>query len=76
MRKIIGAVLISFLLLLGTTASVLAQSERACVGDFVSGLASELGSDFGQTIRQETEDFHPLGRTTVAPFATTCEFVE
>ncbi len=48
-----------------------AQSERACAGTFISGVAQEAGG-VGQFVKVFAKAFHPFGET-VSGFATTCE---
>jgi hypothetical protein len=75
MRKMITALLLSLALLLGLAGAASAQSDRACVGTFVSGFARSEPGALGQTVRQEAKDFHPFGQV-VSVFATTCDFPE
>ena len=66
------AALMAVMLALAGPASATSEnaSDRACVGAFVSAEASP---SLGGTVSEETQEFHPLGQTIVAPFASTCE---
>ena len=74
-RRCALVVACTFLVCAGSAPSAGAgASDRACVGQFVSGLAHDAGGA-GHIVSGEAQTIQPFGAIVVSPFARTCEFV-
>jgi hypothetical protein len=81
MKRLTLVLSIVLLLVAGSISSVAAQgsqaNERACVGIVVSEWAQEPElHPLGQNVSIEAKEFHPLGQTTIKPFARYCDIPE
>lgn len=70
MRRLLVVAIVA-LTLAASGGTAHAQSEGACVGTFVSGVAREAGG-VGQIVSALSKELHPFGET-ISGFATTCE---